>query len=54
MEQGVYSHIGSAFVDGKIHDPEAGEYRLEVRTRPGGRAIRVGQYARMIEISRDQ
>jgi len=49
----VYSHIGSTFIDGKIPDLEAGEYRLEVRTRPSGRAIRAGQYGEMIAISRD-
>ena len=51
---GVYSHIGSTIVDGKTPDLEAGEYRLEVRTRPSGRAIRVGQYGRMIAISRGE
>ena len=51
---GVYSHIGSTFVDGKMPDLEAGEYRLEVRTRPSGRAIRVGQYGRTIAISRGE
>jgi hypothetical protein len=50
----VYSHIGSSFVDGKIPDLETGEYRLEVRTRPSGRAIRAGQYGRMIAISRSE
>lgn len=49
----IYSHIGSNIVDGKIPDIEAGEYRLEVRTRPGGKAIRVGQYCRMIAVDHD-
>jgi hypothetical protein len=39
---GVYSHIASAFVDGKIPDLEVGEYRLEVRTRPSGRRSESG------------
>ncbi len=47
----VYSHIGSNIVDGKIPDLEAGEYRLEVRTRPSGRAIRIGKYGNVIAIS---
>ena len=38
----VYSHIGSNIVDGKIPDLEAGEYRLEVRTRPSGRRSESG------------
>jgi hypothetical protein len=50
----VYSHIGSNIVDGKIPDLEAGEYRLEVRTRPSRREIRVGQYGEMIAISRGE
>ena len=47
----VYCHIGSNIVDGKIPDLHAGEYRLEVRTRPSGRAIRVGRYERIIAIA---
>ena len=38
---GVYSHIGSAIV-GKIPDLDAGEYGLEVRTRPSCRATGSG------------
>ncbi len=47
----VYSHIGSNIVEGKIPDLEAGEYGLEIRTRPGGRELRVGQYGKTIAIS---
>jgi len=47
----VYSHIGSNIIDGKIPDLEAGEYRLEIRTRPSGRELRVGQYGNTIAIT---
>ena len=50
----VYCHIGSTIVDGKIPDLEAGEYSLEVRTRPSCRGLRVGRYGRMISISRGE
>jgi hypothetical protein len=46
----VYSHISSNIVDGKIPDLESGEYRLEIRTRPSGKDIRVGQYGRTITV----
>jgi hypothetical protein len=47
----VYSRIGSSIVDGKIPALAAGNYCLEVRTRPTDRDIRVGTYDGVIAIA---
>jgi hypothetical protein len=47
----VYSRIGSSIVDGKIPELEAGQYGLEVRTRPTDKDIRVGTYDGVIAIA---
>jgi hypothetical protein len=47
----VYSRMGSNIVDGKIPQAAPGSYRLEVRTRPTGKDIRVGSYDGLIALS---
>jgi hypothetical protein len=47
----VYSRIGSSIVDGQIPELAAGDYRLEVRTRPTDTGIRVGTYDGVIAIA---
>ena len=47
----VYSRLGTNIVDGKIPPLAAGEYSLEVRTRPTGKDIRVGSYDGVIAIA---
>jgi hypothetical protein len=46
----VYSRMGSNIVDGKITQVAPGNYRLEVRTRPTGKDIRVGVYDGVIAL----
>jgi hypothetical protein len=47
----VYSRMGSNIVDGKIPQAAPGNYKLEVRTRPTGKDIRVGVYDGVIALS---
>jgi len=47
----VYSRVGTNFVDGKIPELAPGNYRLEVRTRPTEKDIRVGSYDGVIAIA---
>jgi hypothetical protein len=47
----VYSRIGTAWLDFKIPALTAGAYTLEVRTRPTGKGLRVGEYGTPITIA---
>ncbi|MGA2545253.1 MAG: DUF4469 domain-containing protein [Rectinemataceae bacterium] len=47
----VYSRMGSNIVDGKIPQLAPGNYKLEVRTRPTDKDIRVGVYDGVIALS---
>ncbi|MGA2548009.1 MAG: hypothetical protein ABSF43_15785 [Rectinemataceae bacterium] len=47
----VYSHIGSSFVDCKIPQIDKGDYSLEMRNRPTGKAIRTGAYKNIITVN---
>jgi Domain of unknown function (DUF4469) with IG-like fold len=46
----VYSRMGSNIVDGKIPQVVPGNYKVEVRTRPTGKDIRVGVYDGVIAL----
>jgi len=47
----TYSRIGSAWLGFKLPTLSAGSYTLEVRTRPTGKGLRVGEHATPIVVS---